>query len=64
MSAQAVFLPFFFFLFSKTLHTLLEMGSAALVAAVPYPGRVTQISHKGQGSNKGNKERKDYGLSK
>ena len=24
------------------------MGSAALAAAVPYPGKATQISHKGQ----------------
>ena len=43
MSAQAVFLPFFLFLFSKTLYTLLGMGSAALAAAVRYPGEVIQV---------------------
>ena len=31
----------------KTLHTLTGMGSAALVAAVPYPGWATQISWRG-----------------
>ena len=30
------------------LRTLIGMGSAALTAAVPYPGKVTRISHKGQ----------------
>ena len=30
----------------KILHTLTGMGSAA--AAVPYPGKATQISHEGQ----------------
>ena len=25
-----------------------KMGSAALAAAVPYPGKATRISHKGQ----------------
>ena len=30
------------------LHTLIGMGSAALAAAVAYPGIVTQISCKGQ----------------
>ena len=28
------------------------MGGTALVAALPYPGKMTQISHKGQRSNK------------
>ena len=31
----------------KTLHTLTGMGSAALVAAVPCPGKVTQTFHRG-----------------
>ena len=34
----------------KTLHTLTGTGSAALVAAVPYPCKVTQISHNGRWS--------------
>ena len=33
---------------TKILHMLIGKGSAALVDAVPYPGYVTQISHKGQ----------------
>ena len=32
----------------NTIHTLTGTGSTALVAAVPYPGKATQISHKGQ----------------
>ena len=32
----------------KILHSLVGMGSAALVAAVPKPGMATCISHKGQ----------------
>ena len=32
---------------AKTLHTLTGMGSAALGAAVLYPGKVTRISRKG-----------------
>ena len=32
---------------TKLLRTLIGMGSAALAAAVPYPGKVTQISRKG-----------------
>ena len=28
---------------TKILHTLIGMGSAALVADVPYPGKVTRI---------------------
>ena len=32
----------------KILHTLVGTGSAALAAAVPYPGKVTRISSKGQ----------------
>ena len=35
----------------NTIHTLTGTGSTALVAAVPYPGKATQISHKGQWSN-------------
>ena len=31
----------------KILHTLIGMGSAALEAAVPYPGKATQISYEG-----------------
>ena len=34
------------------LHTLIEIGSTALVPALLYPGKVTQISHKGQRSTK------------
>ena len=30
------------------LHTLIEIGGAALAAAVPYPGKATQIYHKEQ----------------
>ena len=33
---------------TETLHTLVGMCSAALLAAVPYPDEATQISHKGQ----------------
>ena len=32
---------------TKILHALKGMGSTALEAAVPYLGKVTQISHKG-----------------
>ena len=32
------------------LHTLIGMGSAALAAAVPYPGKATHIFRKGQRS--------------
>ena len=28
----------------EILHTLIRMGSAAVAAAVPYPGKLTQIS--------------------
>ena len=35
---------------TEILHNLTGMGSAALAAALPYPGKMTQISHKGQGS--------------
>ena len=41
---------------TKILHTLIEMGSTALAAAVPYGaylGKVTQISYKGQQSGGG-----------
>ena len=34
--------------YMKTLHTLIEMGSAALAAAVPYTGKAIQISCMGQ----------------
>ena len=34
----------------KIVHTLIGMGSAALAAAVPYPGRATIIYRKGQRS--------------
>ena len=37
---------------TKTLHTPIGMGSAALAAAVSYPGKATWISHKGQWSKK------------
>ena len=36
---------------TKILHTLIGMGSTALTAAMPYPGKATQISHMGQLSN-------------
>ena len=32
---------------TKTLHTPIGMGSAALAAAVLYPGKATRISYKG-----------------
>ena len=32
---------------TKILHTLIEMGSAALAAAVPNSGKATRISRKG-----------------
>ena len=35
---------------AKILHTLIGVGSAALAAAVPYLGKMTQISHKAQWS--------------
>ena len=35
---------------AKILHTLIGMGSAALVAAVLYPGKVTRMSRMGQRS--------------
>ena len=41
----------------KILHTLIGMGSAALAAAVPYPGKVNRISRKGQGSLKKKKKK-------
>ena len=37
---------------TKILHTLIGMGSAALAAAVPYPGKATRISRKEQRSTK------------
>ena len=40
----------------KILHTLTGMGSVALATAVPYPSKVTWISHKGQGSTKKKKK--------
>ena len=35
---------------TKILHTLIGMGSAALAAALPYPGTATRITHKGRRS--------------
>ena len=32
---------------TKILYTLIRMGSSAHAATVPYPGKVTLISHKG-----------------
>ena len=43
---------------TKTLHTLIEMGSAALGAAVSYLGKPTKISRKGQGSTLKKKKKK------
>ena len=67
MSAQAVFLPFFLFLFSKTLNTLLGMGSAALAAAVRYPGEVIQVrwpKFPTKDKEAIKEKEKNYGLSK
>ena len=36
------------------MHTLIEMGSAAFAAAVPYPDKSTRISRKGQRKYKEN----------
>ena len=36
----------------KILHKLTGMGSTAITATVPYPGKVTQICRKGQRSSK------------
>ena len=36
---------------TKIPHTLIGMGSTALVAAVPYPGKVIRIFHTGQRTN-------------
>ena len=36
----------------KLLHTLTGMGSAALAAAAPYPGKAARIPRKGQGRTK------------
>ena len=41
----------------KILDMLIGMGSAALAAAVPYPGKVTRISHAGQRSTKNKQKR-------
>ena len=43
---------------TKILHILIEMGSAVLATAVPYPGKVTQICRKGQRSTKTLKKKK------
>ena len=40
----------------ETLHAPIGMGRPALAAAVPYPGKVTWISHKAQGSTKKKKK--------
>ena len=37
---------------TKILHTPIGMGSAALAAAVPYPGKTSRIFRKGQISTK------------
>ena len=37
---------------TKILQTLIGMGSAALAAAVPYPGKATRIARRGQESTK------------
>ena len=34
--------------YTKILYTLIRMSNTALAVAVPYPGKVTQISHNGQ----------------
>ena len=31
------------FVYTKTLYALMGMGSAALAAAVPYPGKATEF---------------------
>ena len=36
--------------YTNILHTLTGMGSAALAAVVPYPGKAIRISRKGQSS--------------
>ena len=36
----------------KIQHTLIGMGSSVLLVAVPYLGKVTEVSHKGQWSTK------------
>ena len=36
--------------YTKILHTLIGMGSAALVAALPYPCKAIRISRKGKSS--------------
>ena len=40
--------PYSFLGHTKILHTLIGMGSAALAADVPYPGKEIRISRKGQ----------------
>ena len=37
---------------AQALHALIGMGSAVLAAALPYPGKATRISRKGQRSTK------------
>ena len=46
---------------TKILHTLIGVGSAALAAAVPYPGKATRISRKGQWRTK-IKSRRNKGI--
>ena len=43
---------------TQILHTQIGMGSAALAAAVPYPGMMTQIPRKGQWSTKNRKKKR------
>ena len=43
----------------KTLHTLVGMGSAALAAAVPYPGKATEIFRKGLTKEEGEKKKEE-----
>ena len=38
--------------YTNVLHTLVGMGSAALVAALPYPCKAIRISRKGKSSTK------------
>ena len=44
---------------TKILHTLIGMGSAALAAAVLYPGKATLIFRKGQRYTRKEKDLQD-----
>ena len=49
----------------ETRHTLAGMGSAALAAAVSYPGKATQNSHEEQGNTeKKGKKKKEAQITK